>query len=142
MFRRLGLHMSQYVGRGEKRCKQILSHLFDCQVIEQVPISSLIKDSIDELGSEHSKHKCDLLVLTHPPIAVEVNYKHGKKAHEKWRVYKEHLLNANIRILTIDDHECVTLFNTEKERDLVWKDYIDVIHALWINNIFCPKIIN
>lgn len=123
-----------FIGRGEKRTVEILCKLFPTsQIRQQVPIKNLIsEDSWKKLGEEHRKHKHDIVILTsEKDIVIEVNYKHGSKAHDKWQVYKAYLEDAGCKCVTIDDNECLTLFQLRNgEHDDCWQDWIDVIRAL------------
>jgi hypothetical protein len=127
--------MNEVIGRGEKRVEFILDTLFGAdKIMRQVPISSVISpEDYDDLGKEHNKHKFDLAILGNPTYIIEVNYKHGKIAHEKWAVYK--LLiekNPHFKTITIDDSECESLFSLDKNgrHEDTWVDWMDVIRAL------------
>lgn len=122
-----------FIGRGEKRVQDILQLLFPKAVIRsQVPIKEIC--DVAELGAEYNKHKFDLVVHrrdAYVDLVVEVNYKHGKIAREKWsNVYKEHIISAKKIPVTVEDYECPSIFDTPRERALRWHDYIEVINSL------------
>jgi len=127
---------SQYIGTGEQSTQKILQQLFPhCRVLSQFPLAKLIPESIKELGSEYSKHLCDLFVLGKDmALVIEVNLKHGTLAHKKWKVYKEHLEAQCYDTMTIDDNECTHLFESDPD-NLTWADYEDVIASLELAGI-------
>ena len=127
--------MTDFIGRGEERTVAILKHLFPkSDILQQTPIQIVIRDEdYAKLGPEHNKHKFDILVLAHPDdFVIEVNYKHGVMATQKWfNVYEPLLKKAHCLGVTIDDNECESLFQLDKgEHENTWQDWIDVIRAL------------
>lgn len=123
-----------FVGRGEMRTIEILKKLFpDHEISQQVSIKDLINShDFKQLGSEYNKHKHDI-VLTDKEgkkTVIEVNYKHGKIAKEKWKIYKKYLFASGVEAVTIDDDECESLFKLKNGVHTdIWQDYIDVIRA-------------
>lgn len=86
-----------------------------------------------ELGSEYNKHKHDI-VMKSPDgkfTVIEVNYKHGTIAKEKWQIYKTYLEQSGHKTVTIDDDECENILQLKdgKHTDS-WGDFVDVINAL------------
>lgn len=131
--------MSEFVGIGEERTVEILGQLFPKHdIYTQVHISTLISsDNMKRLGTEHCKHKHDIVMEDWQGkyTVIEVNYKHGSIAEEKWLVYKAYLEDAGHKTCTIDDNECVSLFSLKNPKDPkshvpTWQDWIDVIKAL------------
>lgn len=127
---------NDFIGRGENRTVEILSHLFPKHdIFQQKPLKGLIPFSqFLKLGKEHSQHKHDI-VLQAPnsdQIVIEVNYKHGPIAEKKWHnVYKPHLEAAGHLTCTIEDSQCVSLFDLKNgEHKNTWQDWIDVLNAL------------
>jgi len=133
---------SKFIGRGEVLVKEILSKLLDHIVIQtQVPIEKLIhKEDFAILDQEIKNHKFDLVIYRahEPSIVVEVNYKHGAKAADKWEnIFVPLLVKVALIPLPINDYECSTLFHqyTNGEHRITWQDYIDVINAMIIVGI-------
>ncbi len=133
---------SKFIGRSEVLVKQILSKLMKHIVIQtQVPIEKLIlKDDFVILDQEIKNHKFDLVIYRshEPSIVVEVNYKHGAKAADKWEnIFVPLIKKAGMIPLPINDYECSTLFHqyTNGEHRITWQDYIDVINAMVIVGI-------
>jgi hypothetical protein len=126
--------MSKFIGRGELRAEEILLQIFSNYSIEtQVPIKRLIDvDTWNQLGKGHSQHKCDIVVSSpYTCMVIEVNYKHGKIANDKWKVYKSALEKTGCKCVTIDDNECISLFEMNgKFHTDTWQDWIDVINSL------------
>ena len=80
-------NQEQFIGRGEKEVQGILESIFpECTVSAQIPIWAVIKEEDYEiLDQEFKNHKCDLVLYSGPStIVIEVNYKHGEKAAQKW----------------------------------------------------------
>jgi len=129
--------MTDFIGRGEERTTKILKKLFpDYQIKQQVPIKSLLGikqwKEFSKLGDEYTKHKCDIVLDSiFNQIVIEVNYKHGKKAEEKWKIYKSYLEDTGNLTVTIDDKDCESLFQIDNgiHTDTL-QDHIDVIRAL------------
>lgn len=119
-----------FVGRGEESAKRILEKLFDYSgVRKQVSLLQLIPYIPEEiLGTEQRKHKFDLYVAA-KSLVIEVNFKHGRKAYEKWGIYKDYVEAAGYKTMVIEANECKHLFESDPA-NLTWQDYIDVINAL------------
>lgn len=127
--------MTDFIGRGEERAVKILEKLFPSyKVIQQMPIKNLLNvDQYRELGEEYRQHKHDIVLAipNYDYIIIEINYKHGKKANEKWEVYKTHLEVAGHRTVTIEEEDCKSLFLLKDGiHTNTWQDWIDVIQAL------------
>jgi hypothetical protein len=126
---------SQFIGRGENLSIKILLRLFPYSKIEsQVPISKVITpEQYHSLDEVYKKHKFDFFIDINKWLAVEVNYKHGNKAAEKWaNVFLPLLKKNGLLGMTIDDYDCRTLFklNSKKEHKVTWDDFRDIIDAL------------
>ena len=123
---------NDFTGRGEIRTVEILCKLFPkSEILLQVPIKNLIsEESYKKLGQEYKKHKHDIVIMTPNPIIIEVNYKHGSIASKKWQVYKTCLEEECHNTVTIDDNECLSLFQLNGDHTNTWQDYIDIINAL------------
>ena len=133
------------VGRGEERAVEILSRLFpEHEIYTQYPIKKLIStEEFCNLGHEHNQHKHDIVLEKNGEyIVIEVDYKHGKVAQEKWdNVYQPRLIKAGHKTCTIDDSECISLFDLNGDVHIpLWQDYIDVIEALKTGGIMEPDV--
>ena len=123
------------IGRGEERTVEILKHLFPrWNVIQQMNIRSLIPaEEYSKLGPEYNKHRHDIVLKKgDETIVIEVNYKHGNIAESKWHnVYKPQLEAAGNFTCTIEDSQCVSLFDLKSGiHKNTWQDWIDVIQSL------------
>jgi hypothetical protein len=127
---------TNFLGRGEERVVKILRNLYpEARIYTQMPISNIVSaDSARELGTEYIKHRFDIfLVCENHDLAIEINYEHGTKAYKKWHnVYESHLKQVFCKPVAIEDSECESLFqlNKDKTHTDTWQDYIDVIRAL------------
>jgi len=68
-----------------------------------------------------------------PLLVVEVNYKHGEKAAEKWRnIFDPMLKRHGHETLLVHDYECDYLFKPQDYTKHIssWDDVIDVCNAL------------
>lgn len=128
--------MDDFIGRGEREVQKILEGLFPkSNVSAQVPIERII-DSREyiKLDQEFKNHNFDLVVYNGPfTLVVEVNYKHGEKAAQKWsNIFTNLIIDAHAIPITIDDYNCEYLFsdsvNLKKKKP--WGSYIDVIREL------------
>jgi len=132
--------MSQFVGRAEKEVKEILHEIYPgILIVTQFPLRKLISYSLyTTLNEEVQKHKFDLIVYTPNRLIVEVNYKHGPKAAQKWRQIFEPMIEDLEAIpVTIDDYECDSIFRHEinSTKPINKADYQDVINALKLSKI-------
>lgn len=126
-----------FVGRAEKEVEIILTRLLNPDLIRtQVPLTTLIYNfEYQTLREEVQKHKFDMVVFRRnkPHLIVEVNFKHGNQAAQKWTDIFEPLLKRyGHEILLIKDYECEYLFKPQDytKHILSWNDVIDVINAL------------
>lgn len=128
--------MPDIIGRGENRAVEILKKLYPrYEVLQQVPIKDLIPHSEwKHLGKEHSQHKHDIVMTStnNEKIIIEVNCDHGQVAEDKWNnVYKPLLESSCHHTCTIEDGECLSLFELEDGVHVDnYQDWIDVINAL------------
>ncbi len=130
---------SKFIGRGEVRAKVIFSRLFNHQKIAtQVPIESLISyQDFVFLDQEFKNHKFDIVVYRpNDVLVIEINYKHGNKAAQKWNdVFKPLLLKNACVPITIDDYDCEKFFKGEEPRDVTWDDVLDIVQLLKLKKI-------
>ena len=92
------------------------------------------------MDQEIKNHKFDFVIYRKTDIIVlEVNYKHGPKAAQKWVDIFIPLLKSSTKFghlkiipITIDDYDCRSLFNlnSKKQHKITWDDYRDIIDAL------------
>jgi len=132
--------MSQFIGRAEKEVKKILQDIYPgILIVTQFPLRKLIPHSLYiMLNEEVQKHKFDLIVYTPNRLIVEVNYKHGPKAAQKWSQIFTPMIKALLAIpVTVDDYECDSIFRHEvnSTKPLNKADYQDVINALKLAEI-------
>ena len=131
----------QFIGRAERHVGKILRHLFpEMSVSTQMPLWTAISDEdFLNLGEEFKKHKFDFVMYNGPmTIVIEVNYKHGEKAAQKWSdVFAPLIRKAGKIPVTIEDYNCEVLFS-DSLRDsnvIPWGAYIDVIRELERNHV-------
>ena len=125
-----------YIGRGEATVESILQELFllDAQTFSQYPLRYTIidPDEFDILNDEVKKHTFDFKVQRYgkPSLIIEVNYKHGAKADQKWNnVFVPMIKEAGMIPVTIDDFSCKSLFKDEVH-PITLGDWVDVLQAL------------
>lgn len=123
-----------FVGRAEDLVCSLLQNPFQIEKIQtQVPIKELISDEeYSKLDPILQKHKFDLVAIRTDGsrIAIEVNYKHGNTAYKKWYNNFIPLLKDNgIIPAKIDDYDCRTLFDDDKEIR-TYNDIRDVVDGL------------
>jgi myosin-crossreactive antigen len=128
--------VDEFIGRGEKEVETILKALFPkAVIIPQLSISNVIESSeYEKFDQEFKNHNCDFIMTVGPnKIAIEVNYKHGEKAAQKWSEIFAPLIKQNGNIpMTIEDYNCEFLFSdsTRLKKKNPWGSHIDVIREL------------
>lgn len=130
--------MVDFVGRGERLVGQILQQLLSIQdeeIFSQYPIERLIsQEDFNFLDPIFQKHKFDFYIDAPTcECVVEVNYKHGAKAVQKWNdVFLPLLKKIACPAVVINDWECENLFKADSEmlHEITWIDYVDVINSL------------
>lgn len=133
--------MSQFIGRGERLVRSLLTNPFSIQdIFGQVPLENLIpRPRWNLLDEEVQKHKFDFVAVrhNHKKLVIEVNYKHGEKSAKKWNnIFVPLLKEFGYDVLTVDDYNCDTLFSNLK-RDIhpSYSDLNDLINALKVGKI-------
>lgn len=136
---------SKYIGRGEVLVKKIFLRLFPGIIIkQQVDIKKVIRaEDYAILDQEIKNHKFDLVLYpyggqVHRPIVVEVNYKHGAKAEDKWyKIFVPLIKKAGMLSLPINDYECDHLFHQfpDGTHKVTWQDFMDVMNCMIIVGI-------
>jgi hypothetical protein len=122
--------MSQYIGKGEDEVADMLAIIFGAvNVFTQWPIEKLIhKNDFDWLDPVYKKHKFDFYVKRpgRNDFVVEVNYKHGERAAEKYSdIFEPELKKVNIDFVNINDWDCKTLFKLRRS----FQDWVDFFNA-------------
>lgn len=137
----------QFIGRAEKEVIIILKKLIDYEIVlEQMPLKRLINSSdFDLLSNETKQHKFDLVFIRKSDaLVIEVNYKHGSKAANKWTNIFVPYLEASkalypkkIKPVAINDWDCTSLFKHEKNstNPITVLDVIDVCNALYTSKV-------
>ena len=105
-----------------------------------MPIWTVITDEdFQLLDQEFKNHNCDLVMYDGPKtIVIEVNYKHGEKAAQKWsEIFAPLIRKAGKIPVTIEDYNCEVLFSDSNKdsNKIPWGSYIDTIRELERNNI-------
>ena len=105
----------QFIGRGEKEVEKILKQLLPkARIIPQMSIAYVIdRSEYDKLDQEFKNHNCDfVMIIGSTRIVIEVNYKHGEKAAQKWsEIFAPLIKQAGNIPVTIEDYNCEVLFS-------------------------------
>lgn len=137
----------QFIGRSEKEVKIILKKLINYEIVlEQIPLKRLINSSdFDLLNNETKQHKFDLVFIRKSDaLVIEVNYKHGSKAANKWvNIFVPYLEASKvlypkkIKPVAINDWDCRSLFKHTKSdnKPILVTDVIDVCDALYSSGV-------
>lgn len=119
------------IGRGEDQVYQTLQRFFpEAKIERQFSLSRILStEEYQSLAPEYQKHKFDFAVFRKSArsILIEVNYKHGKIAREKWQIYKFLGEQYNFDTLTIEDYECPQIFSNTP---LSWLHFVEVALTL------------
>jgi hypothetical protein len=133
--------VDEFIGRGEKEVEKILRGLFPtARIIPQFSIAYVIdREEYDKLDQEFKNHNCDLvMIIGSNTIVIEVNFKHGEKAAQKWSEIFAPLIRKKGNIpMTIEDYNCEYLFS-DSSRLLAkkpWGIYLDVLRELERNHV-------
>ena len=125
-------NQEQFIGRGEKLVKKILDNPWGITGVNtQVNITKLIPaDALKDCDQEILNHNFDLLAIRRNlrHIVIEVNYKHGEKAAQKWRtIFVPLLKQFQYDYMTIDDYDCLNIFKEHNKP--TYDDIIDMVNA-------------
>lgn len=133
--------MDDFIGRGEREVEKILKELLPkARIIPQMSIAYVIdRSEYDKLDQEFKNHNCDfVLIIGSTKYVIEVNYKHGEKAAQKWsEIFAPLIKQAGNIPVTIEDYNCEVLFSDSSrlKKKMPWGPHIDIIRELERNHI-------